>query len=315
MLALLLAASSARGEAVDCSPSSGISTCIDANALWIPAGRPRFAAIAPAIPMPDGVFAFGAALVYLSRPIVLVAPSPDPEGREIRVVDDRVDASLLWAYAPSARLELTLATPFVLNQNGAGGEGVASQSAPPLARTAARDPRIGAGYAIGDWDGAALQARTELTLPLGEEQLYAGDGSFVLAPSLAAALALGPFFAGAELGARLRKSVPLADVRFGSQAVAALGAGVDLLPAERLSFGVEAIVMPSLVRQERARGDASLVPAEWLASVRSAPLSDRALLLQLAGGTGLPLFDDELALTSPRFRLLLAVRYAPVGKD
>jgi hypothetical protein len=308
-------AASARGAPVDCDPPSGISTCIDANAVWLPAGRPRFATIAPAQPTPDGAYAFGAALSYLSRPIVLVAPSPDPEGREIRVVDDRIDATLLWAYAPTARLELSLATPFVLHQTGAGAEGVTSQSAPPLTRTASADPRFGIGYAIANRDELALKAQAELSLPLGDRHLYAGEGSFVLAPSIAASLRIAPFFAGSQLGARIRRSVPLADASFGSQAVAALGVGVEILPREQLSFGVEAIALPSLVAQDRARGDARLMPAEWLASLRSVPLTDPALILQLAGGTGLPLSGGELDLTSPRVRLLAAVRYAPVADD
>lgn len=313
---------------VDCDPPSGVSTCVDANALWHPPGRPELVAIAPAEPTPSGAFAFGAVADYASRPIVLVAASPDPEGREIRVVDHRLDLSLTWAYAPSERLELTLVTPMVLHQTGAGAEGVTSQSAPPIARTAARDPRVGAGYALPipkalrDSTGLGVKARAELALPLGDELVYAGEQSFVLAPSVAASMATGRFFAGSELGARLRETVHVAGASLGPQLVAALGAGIHILSEQRLSLSAEAALMPTLAAQDRARGDALLVPAEWLAALRSAPFSDPALLLQLGGGTGIPLSsearadgstDHYLGLGTPRFRFVLAVRYAPVA--
>ena len=66
----------------DCTPASGVSTCVDASALWVPAGRARFFGVAPGRASELELFAFGAAFVYSNRPIVLVAPSPDPEGRE-----------------------------------------------------------------------------------------------------------------------------------------------------------------------------------------------------------------------------------------
>lgn len=324
-LGVVLCASPLWADDADCDPASGISTCLDASSLWLPAGRPRFMAIAPGALTPERTVAFGAAFGYASRPIVLVAASPDPEGREIRVIDHRVDAALLWAYSPHERLELTLVTPMVLHQTGAGAEGVTSQNGPPIAPVAAGDPRVGAAYALAVPDraraasGLAVKAKAELALPLGDEQAFAGEDSFVFAPGLAASVEHGIFFAGAELGARLRKTVHIATASLGTQLVSALGAGVDILPEERLSFGAEAWLMPTLVDQERARAEALLAPAEWLVSFRSAPLSDRAFLLQLGGGTGIPVSSDEaehhLGVTTPRFRVTAAIRYAPVGSE
>jgi hypothetical protein len=321
LTALALLPSSLRADDADCDPASGISTCVDASPLWLPAGRPRFLAITPGALTPERAFAFGAAFSYASRPIVLVAQSPDPEGREIRVIDHRVDAALLWAYSPLERLELTLATPMVLHQTGAGAAGVTSQSAPPIAPVAAGDPRVGAGYALAVPDpmraasGLAVKAKAELSLPLGDEQVFAGEDTFVFAPGLAASVEHGVFFAGAELGMRLRKTAHVATASLGTQLLSALGAGIHILSDEKLSFGAEAWLMPTLVAQDRARGDALLVPAEWLASLRSAPLADRAFLLQLGGGTGIPLSsqagEDQLGVTTPRFRIVFAIRYAP----
>jgi hypothetical protein len=68
--------------------------------------------------------------------------------------------------------------------------------------------------------------------------------------------------------------------------------------------------------------DGQLVPAEWLASLRSAPTEDDGFVLQLGGGTGIPLSsetrdgasDQFAGVTTPRFRLVFVVRYAP-GKS
>ena len=269
--------------------------------------------------LPEESVAFGMAIGYASRPITLVAPSPDPEGREIRVVDHLVDATFLWSYAATERLDFALATPFVLHQTGAGADGVTSQSAPPLTRTASRDPRIAAGYSFTLARGLALKPRAEVLLPLGDEHLHAGEAGFVFAPSLAASVERGAFFAGSELGVRLRETVHIATASVGSEIASSLGAGVHILSRERLSFAAEAMLRPSLVEQNRARGDALLVPAEWLASFRSAPFASPDLLLQLAGGGGIPLSqriesgttEHYLGVTTPRFRILAVVRYAP----
>jgi hypothetical protein len=311
-LAALLVAGHASAAEAECDPPSGISTCVDSNPLWLPAGRPRFVSIPDVAPASS----IGLGFSYASRPIVLIAPSPDPEGREIRVVDDLLDATLLFSHIVGRELELSLAAPFVLYQSGAGPEAVTSQRGAPLSRNAVRDPRLGAKLKLAEDRklGLGIAARADVTLPLGEEHLYAGEDSFVLAPSAGASHRAGRLFSAAEVGLRLRESARVADTRLGSELLLSAGAGVDVFERERLSFAVEAYVRPSLVTQP---GGSTLIPAEWLGSIRTAPLSDRGWLFQLAGGTGLPLSSSEadtfFGLTTPRFRLLLAIRYAPAS--
>lgn len=326
MLLSVLAASP-RARATDCEPASGVSTCFDANNLWLSAGPSRFSSIAAAEPLPRHTLAFAAFGSYLDRPVLLSAPSPDPEGREIAVVRRTVDLSLAHAYGVTSSLEVSLASAMVLYQAGSGAEGITSQSAPPLASAAVRDPRVGVGYAIPfPVPGAHLKSRLELGLPLGDAHLYAGAGAFTLAPSLALGLRRGPFHAASEVGVRLRRAVPFASARIGSQLSTAVGAGVDVL-GELLSVEAEAFMLPSLVSQpgrdsatSRVR-DGVLVPAEWLASLRSVPTADPGLALSLGGGTGIPLSseleespDGETTrrfagVTTPRFRLFFGARY------
>jgi hypothetical protein len=321
--ALLTLAGSARA---DCDPASGISTCFDADNLWLTAGPGRFQSISPAVGAAESKLAFAAATTYLDRPILLNVPSPDPMGRDIPVVSSALNLDLSWVYSPRAGFELTLATPIGLHQSGSGAEGVTSQSAPPLARTTVHDLRLGAGMSLPipksmeRAAGLAAKARLELSLPTGDEDAYASAGSPVAAPSLSLGVHRGALFAGAEVGARLRRSVPFASANVGSALLTSLGVGADLLSERWLALGLEALMLQSLAAQpedDRTR-DRVLVAAEWLGWVGSS-LGDPALALSLGGGTGIPLASEVrdgtmehfAGVTTPRFRFTLALRYSP----
>jgi OOP family OmpA-OmpF porin len=321
-----------RAALADCSPATGISPCIDSEALWLPATRARFLSMPSAERLGQGGFAAGFGVGYMSRPIVLRAPSPDPEGRDVDVVDDVVDATLLYAYGITHEIELTAALPFVAYQTGAGAAGATSQAAGPIAPNVLRDPRIGVGFALL-WRGNAergygAKTRIELGIPLGDEDVLAGDSSVVVAPSAVLEVRHDRFSAASELGLRLRRTVELADVRWGPQATVTLGAGFDIFRRERLSVAVEASVAPVLISQKQRLSrtgtvaDAVIVPAEWLASVRSQLVANVPFTLQLGGGTGIPLSvaqrtaadgseqtETFTSPTTPTWRAVLVARY------
>lgn len=335
LLALALTATARAAAADQCEPQNGLSSCIDANSLWMAPEGGRFVSIPHARTLPAQSVTFGVGATYLSRPLVLKAPSPDPDGREIRLVDDAFDATLLWAFGATRRLELGAALPMVLYQTGAGTAGVTSQSAPPIPRSAARDPRLAAAYSLldrhlGGRDRIAAKARLELTLPFGDQQSFAGERSFVVAPGLVSSLALGRFHAAGSVGLRLRQTAKLAGARVGSQLFGALGVGVDILPRGLLSFGAEAWALPGFASQDHTLPDGTriqsgtLAPAEWLASFGSSPLQSGELTLRAGGGMGIPLSGEQriapdgttstehfAGLTTPRFRVVLTVRYVP----
>jgi hypothetical protein len=305
---------------VDCDPSSGISTCIDSDSLWVAPGQTRFFGIFRAAKAAPG-FGFGVATSYLSRPIVLTAASPDPEGRDINVVRDAVNVTYLWSYA-AGDLELGLATPVTLHQRGAGAEGVTSQSASPIGRTAVRDPRLSLAYVLpvpAGWrnsGGFAAKADLTLSAPLGDADRYASSGGFVVAPSIVLGADMGRLHLAGDVGVRLRRTSRLATARVGSTLHSSLGISVDLLSKELLALGAEAWVQPSLVSQKTPERGAepTLVVSEWLASLRSVPTADPAFSLQLGGGTAIPLSSDGAGpfagVTSPEFRFVLSARYA-----
>jgi OOP family OmpA-OmpF porin len=329
-LFLALATSLRTAGATQCHPENGLSPCVDADALWFPAGRAHFAAISGAYATRPGTLSLGLANAYLKQPVVLVVPSPDPEGRRVQVVSHALNSTLLLAYGLFEGLELTLAAPVTLDQAGAGVEGLTTQSGPPLAHTSFRDPRIGLGYEPGpgtSWLKA--KPKFELKLPLGDESLLSGEDSFVAAPGLAVGLQWQRWRAGLELGLRLRSSVELGGVLLGSQAFAALGARLDLVEGGLLSLGLEAWALPSLIEQPGDSAPSSVtaarhVSSEWLASVGSwfAPHSPVHALLGF--GTALPLASETrrgpdgeseteyfAGLGTPAFRLVLSLFYSP----
>lgn len=331
--AVALGASTAR--AAECT--GVVTACINDDTLWPHAGPARFIAVGSTETTAEGQLGFGLVTSYLSRPVVLRLPAPGASvgGSEAFAVDDLVNGTFLWSFGVTRSLELDLAVPLTFGQGGTGLAPVTG--GPGLKDTAVRDARFGFTYALhaparrapapeagapaapGRGDGWGLAARLEVSAPIGDADQFAGERAGVFAPSAAADLRAGRLFAGAELGARVRPDAELLDARIGTQLVASLGVGYDILAGERLSATLEAWALPTFAEQQ----DVSLVagkyqtvpngkrvtPAEWQLSVRSAPLRSGGLSVQLGGGGGVPLSGD-LPITAPRFRFTLALRWA-----
>ncbi|HVU05343.1 MAG TPA: hypothetical protein VHE30_26530 [Polyangiaceae bacterium] len=313
----------------DCSPRTAQSTCFDADQLWVPAAPSRFVGIPRASAGRRGTFTLGLDATYLSRPVVMLALSPDPAGRQVRVVDDVLDAALSGAWFPVEHLELSLVVPAALFRTGTGETGVTTQTGPSLSAQALRDVRLGAAQDLVEKrvgkGTVAAGARLDLALPTGDEGAFAGERDPVLAPSFAGEIRWGRVYGAASLGARLRRPVPLGGVRLGSQLVSMLGIGVGVLP--ELDVAAEAWALPTLLSQDRTLRDGvrvtdgALVPAEWMLSVR---LKSGPFQFQGGFGTAIPLSgetrrsptgveatDHFAGVGTPRIRGVLILRYAP----
>jgi OOP family OmpA-OmpF porin len=304
--AALISVSAHPAKATDCAGPR--STCINDDALWPHAGPAHFVAVGSAETAASNHIGFGIVTSYLSRPIVLQLASPGPhQGSTENVVDNQANGTFLWSYGFTKRLELDLAIALTLGQSGTGLAPVTG--GPGLKDTAVRDMRFGFAYAIAEHPEAGapgppfgswgLVARFEMSAPTGDEDQFAGERTGVWLPSIAGDYRWGPWFAGAEVGARLRPTTQIEGGRIGSQFVGALGVGYDILPRELLAATLEAWALPTFV-----------TPAEWQVSVRSAPTRGGDLALQLGGGGGLPVSGD-LPITTPRFRFTLGLRWAP----
>jgi hypothetical protein len=312
-----------------CADDDHLSTCFDADTLWPHPGPADFAFVGGATTTPRGTFALGLVSTYLARPVVLVAPSADPNGSEFVAVDHLADTTLLFAFGLGSKLDVGVALPLAAYRTGLGVSPLTSQRSAPISHAALRDARVGAGlrlagspYGVLCPDTFGMTARFELALPTGDETSFAGESSVVAVPSLAGEIRSDPFVGAFEVGARIRETTDLAGSRIGSQLSFAAGLGADVLDGRRLGFLVEAMILPTLVAQnvlslDPATGErvptasrAPLVPAEWQASVRSADVIAQGVSLSLGAGTPL-VFGGESALTAPRYRVTLAIRYVP----
>ena len=327
-----------RADASDCT-NPLVSTCINSDSFWPHAGPARLMTVGSAETTDEGQVAFGLVTSYLSRPIVLKIASPGPGGSQQNVVDNQVNGNFLWAYGVTRRLQLDFALPATVIQDGAGTSPITG--GPTLRDTAVRDLRFGLAYSIIprprvdretlDGDRASgkergvfgLATRFEISAPTGDRDQFAGERTAVFVPSIAGDYRRGRWFGGAELGWRIRPTTEFAGARIGQQFLFALGAGVDILPKELLAVSAEAHALYNLPEQHDTAqtltglsshpNGSHIVPAEWTLAARTAPLLAGDIAFSLGGGGAIPIGDS--AITAPRFRFLLGVIYAPLGRD
>lgn len=309
-----------------------VGACINSDTLWPQAGPTRFVGIGGGETLGEGQLGFGLVASYASRPVLLRLASPGPGGTEQTAVDDQVTANFLFAYGVTDRLQLDLAAPVTLAQNGSGTSGLTGGSA--LRSTALRDMRFGFAYAVvprlridpeklGDDLTYSVVARFGTSAPIGDRAAFAGERSAVFLPSVAGDVRFGRLFFGAELGARLRPIGEFAGARVGTQVTTALGAGYDVLRRELLSVFLEGRAFwtfaEQLDTQQSAFGVTSrpngehITPGEWMLGVRSAPFAGGDVSFLAGGGGPVPGLGD--AITTPRFRFVLGAVYAPTMRD
>jgi hypothetical protein len=334
-LALLLLWAPRTAHASECS-NPLVSTCVNSDTLWPNPGPSRFVGVSGTETVAQGQLGFGLLSTWLSHPVILRVASPGPGGSDQAVVDDQVNGNFLFAYGVTDRLQLDLVQPVTFVQTGAGTSPLTGGRG--LHDTAVRDLRFGFAYAIvprarvsteaaasegGPGKAWALTGRLELSAPNGDNDDFAGERTVVYAPSLAADYRVGRFFAGAEVGLRVRPIAEFAGARVGTQLAGGLGVGVDVLSRDRLAVLAEARALGTFAEQHDTKQSAfgitsapngkSITPAEWMLSVRSAPLRGSDLAFQLGGGGPIPIGDA--AITVPRFRFVLGVVYAPTQRD
>jgi OOP family OmpA-OmpF porin len=310
-----------------CRAAPLVSTCINADNLWPHPGAQVFATVGGVETVEPGKFGFALVTDYLSRPIGFNLAPFAPGGATQYAIDNQVNGNFLWAAGLTRRLELDFALPVTFGQSGSGAAPITGSTV-QLHETAMRDLRFGAAYQIVSHRPAApnepegafgLTARFEVSAPTGDRDQYAGDTTAVFSPSLAADYRNGRWFAGLEIGGRIRPDAQAQGQTVGPQATVALGIGYDLLRREKL-LGVmlEARALPTFATQYVPDGPSGtqvsststiLVPSEWMLSVRSSPLASDDVSITLGGGGGIASGD----ITEPRFRFLLGLRYAPTG--
>ncbi len=315
-----------------------LSACIDSDNFWPHPGPSQFIGVGGAETTAPGKVGFSLITTYLSRPIVLTSPSPGPVGTKENAINDQLDTNFAFSYGVTQKLQVGVVLPLTLGQGGSGTSSLTGGD--DLRDTVVRDMRFGLAYALIPRERVepslakeagrppprvmAVTARFDVVAPTGDRGQFAGERAAVFAPTVAADYRRGRWFAGAEVGVRLRPVAEFAGARVGSQASLGLGVGFDVLTHQKLSAMAEARALPTFAEQLDVKPGPSgytstpngshIVPAEWMVGVRSAPFGGGDLALQLGGGGAIP-FGGEAAITSPRFRFTLGVSVEPRGLD
>src|SRR5687767_9226976 len=95
-----------------CTP--GLSTCIEADTYWPHAGPAYFNLVGGTSTTSAGRVGFGWVSTYASRPIVLLLPSSQPSGTEVAAVDHLWNATFLFSYGLTERIDAGVALPTTL---------------------------------------------------------------------------------------------------------------------------------------------------------------------------------------------------------
>jgi hypothetical protein len=324
--AAALLATAPAALATDCTLEAGSSTCLDADTLWLRPLPGRFVALGAHVPA-SGRGGLSIHAGHLVAPIRVVAASPDPSGRELGAVDSVTGVTVGGAYVPFERFSVGLAVPAVLHQTGTGLSGITGRELVALEPTVLRDPRL--HFAVDvlpapNAGGLGVVAGLDALVPLGASGSFAGERGFAASPWAAALLHQGVWFAGLELGARLRPSVPIAGMSIGSQGSVALGTGVRS-GDDAFGIAVEARALPNLGGTTRETPDGTRVaelpvPSEWMLNGWASLAPD--LVVTLGFGGGIPFGRRTLrppggeaetewitAPTTPSFRGLVGIRW------
>jgi hypothetical protein len=321
VVAWLVVPASARAQDDACAPRDGFSTCIASDNLWPQPGGGPFVTQAPTQLPPRFSGTVGVVPTFYMRPIGFQVASPDPEGSTVYAVDRVLAATFLAGFSPADRLQVQLAVPAILFQDGAGKTDVVGAEE-ELPHSALGDLRLGVQYAFfarAHDGGPGLSARFEIAAPTGRDDAFAGYPSTTWAPGIAFDYRLDRVLIGADLGARIRAPAELAGATLGSQISASLGASVDILDDGWLSAAAELWALFTLASQtEITRVPGTLetesetapphIPMEWLASVRTAGLFDGRFRIS-AGAGGLVPTAEHTAVTSPAVRVVLGVHH------
>jgi OmpA-OmpF porin, OOP family len=326
-----------------------LNPCINSDTLWVHPGASAFVAIRGTDTAKAGQVGFGMVMALQSRPVSLRVFSPGPPGTDQSVIDNQLTAHFLWHYGITDRLEMNIALPVTLSQNGAGLSPITA--GPGLPSVALRDARFGVGFSLlkrrqnpggsgrlpGDddsrglavgfkrWnDGFGLALRFDVSAPSANADAFAGEPGAVLAPAIVSDYRFGRFLVSSEVALRLRKTTEFLGARVGSQAFVGIGAGFDILTHGALSVTAEARMLPGFASQadvtllggryQSQPNGSSAAPAEWTVGLRTGAMLGGDLSFQLGGGGAIPL-SQEAAFGNPRFRFTFGIRYAPLGRD
>ncbi len=260
---------------------------------------------------PHQAVGFSLFLNYQHKPFVLrQILDGRPTGVEYDAIEYQVGADFLWSLGLFNIVQVGLALPVVLAQDGTGPEPT-DPASPGLASTAVRDMRIDLQTRIiggGPWgtvgSGFGLAGALVLGIPTGDSENFAGDANVVAEPLLIADYDLGFLAAAVNIGARIREESAFLDYAVGHQLVWGLGVTARFLDDRLRAIG-EYTGLYGL-------SGTGAAPQELRLGAGYAFDRNRDITVLLGGGFG---FGSGEAPGLPEFRLVAGLVYAPLNRD
>jgi len=242
--------------------------------------------------LPSGVLDVGATLDFAHDPLVLRDASTGEQLMDGGVVANRLGLTITSGFGLTKWLEVGLAVPVVLAQNGDLGLITNDQ----LATTTLGDIRGFAKARIFHRDRVAIAGALDVTVPSGNAESFTGGNTASARPRLIAGWQDERWSAALNVGFRFRGESRVVNVVVDDELTTGAGAAFALVP-ERVWLIGEAYVAIGVF------GDAHAVPAEVLIGAR-AKLS-RSWQGQLALGEGL-----GRGYGTPAFQSIAAMSYS-----
>src|SRR6187401_162382 len=90
--------------ATDCHPATGVSPCLDANALWLASGDARFFSLPSGDTLPAGKVGLSVAVQALWHPLHLNVPVPSADGRDVQLVARSIEQDTTLAIGLGRRM-------------------------------------------------------------------------------------------------------------------------------------------------------------------------------------------------------------------
>jgi outer membrane protein OmpA-like peptidoglycan-associated protein len=302
---LLLAA----GQAL----AQGTDTSIDVQNYRPSPGPGNYLGVIGSDVAPHVQIGFNLDFNFQSKPLVFERE----DGTVSKAVDYQATLDFLWALGLFNVLQIGVALPVVIAQDG-DGLAIVSEDATKLSTTAIRDLRLhlkgrllgggklGGGKGGTEKDGPGLALAITMSVPTGNDENFAGDKNVTVDPVLVFDYRIKVFRFALNAGVRIRQMSKVADFDLGHQLLYGAGLGL-MLVGKRLH------IMAEFEGAYGLNGDTETsyrLPMEARAGVGWAFGKGKDLHLIVGAGMG---FGQTP--TVPEYRILASLRYAPVNRD
>lgn len=235
----------------------------------------------------------GASFDYARDPLVAADPMTGDPLMDGKVVANRLGLQLVAGYGVLPWLEVGIAIPMILVQDGDLSTIDAGQS---LSTTATGDLRLFGKVPLWRNDSVRLAAAIDVTLPSGNEDSFSGGATATARPRMIAGWRSGPIAVALNLGYRVRGKSEVANLVIDDEVTAGVAAAYEAR-TDRLWIVGEGFLAAGVFGEDHA------VPAQVLLGVRSAIAGPWRGQLAIGEGLG-------AGYSTPAFQAVVSLMYA-----